>query len=119
MISWGIASAAMMFVSGAWSFYALRFVLGAAEAGFFPGLLLYLTHWFPAAERARAVALFMTATALSGVIGAPMSGALLALDGWLGLAGWQWLFLLEGLPAIAFGVAVPSCCPTVRPTRDG
>ena len=111
MISWGIASAAMMFVSGAWSFYALRFVLGAAEAGFFPGLLLYLTQWFPAAERARAVALFMTATALSGVIGAPMSGALLALDGWLGLAGWQWLFLLEGLPAIAFGVAVPFVLP--------
>lgn len=106
MITWGIASSAMMFVQGPWSFYALRFLLGAAEAGFFPGIILYLTRWFPADDRARAIALFMTATALAGVIGGPVSGALLALDGAGGLRGWQWLFLLEGLPAIVLGVVV-------------
>jgi len=81
MISWGIVSAAMMFVQGTASFYALRFLLGVAEAGFFPGMILYLTYWFPAAERARAVAQFMTATAIAGVIGGPVSGALLTLHG--------------------------------------
>jgi MFS transporter, ACS family, tartrate transporter len=106
MISWGIASAAMMFVQGTASFYALRFVLGVAEAGFFPGIILYLTYWFPAAERARAIAQFMTATAIGGVIGGPVSGALLTLDGRAGLAGWQWLFLIEGLPAVALGFVV-------------
>ncbi|HEX5473624.1 MAG TPA: MFS transporter [Vicinamibacterales bacterium] len=106
MISWGIVSSATLFVRGAHSFYVLRFLLGAAEAGFFPGIILYLTRWFPAAERARAVALFMTATALAGVIGGPISGALLAVDGVGGLAGWQWLFLCEGLPAIGLGFAV-------------
>lgn len=100
MFSWGLASTAMIFVSGPLSFYALRFLLGAAEAGFFPGLIYYLTQWFPARERARAVALFMTATAMAGVIGAPISSALLRLDGVLGLRGWQWLFLIEGVPAI-------------------
>ncbi len=106
MITWGIASSAMMFVQGPWSFYALRFLLGAAEAGFFPGIILYLTRWFPADDRARAIALFMTATALAGVIGGPASGALLSLDGAGGLRGWLWLFLLEGLPALVLGVAV-------------
>lgn len=100
MFSWGIASTAMIFVTGPISFYALRFLLGAAEAGFFPGIIYYLTHWFPARERARAVGLFMTATALAGVIGAPLSSALLRLDGAFGVKGWQWLFLIEGLPAI-------------------
>src|SRR5438034_64517 len=107
MISWGVISAATMLVRGATSFYALRFLLGAAEAGFFPGMILYLTYWFPAAEQARAVARFMTATAMAGVVGGPISGAILVgLGGRGGLAGWQWLFLLEGLPAVAFGLAV-------------
>jgi ACS family tartrate transporter-like MFS transporter len=106
MITWGVVSAATMFVRGATSFFVLRFLLGAAEAGFFPGIILYLTRWFPAAERARAVAWFMTATALAGVVGGPVSGALLTLHGSGGLAGWQWLFLLEGVPAVALGFAV-------------
>lgn len=100
MFTWGIASTAMIFVTGPISFYLLRFLLGAAEAGFFPGIIYYLTRWFPARERARAVGLFMTATALAGVIGAPLSSALLRLDGAFGMKGWQWLFLIEGLPAI-------------------
>lgn len=111
MITWGIASSAMMFVQGTTSFYALRFVLGAAEAGFFPGIILYLTRWFPARERARAIALFMTATALAGVFGGPISGLLLAMDGVGGLGGWQWLFLLEGIPAILLGAAVLAWLP--------
>ena len=100
MLTWGIASTAMIFVTGPLSFYALRLLLGAAEAGFFPGIILYLTRWFPARERARAIGLFMTATAMAGVIGAPLSSALLQIDGALGLKGWQWLFLVEGAPAI-------------------
>jgi ACS family tartrate transporter-like MFS transporter len=106
MISWGIVAAAMAFVTGPASFYALRFLLGAAEAGFFPGIIFYLTYWFPDAERGRAIALFMTATAIAGVIGGPVSGALLSLHGAFGLRGWQWLFLLEGLPSIALGAIV-------------
>ena len=106
MITWGIVSVAMMFVRGPLSFYALRFLLGVAEAGFLPGILYYLGHWFPSRERARAVSWFMVAIPVSTVIGAPLSGLLLELDGWLGLAGWQWLFLLEGLPAIALGFVV-------------
>jgi ACS family tartrate transporter-like MFS transporter len=106
MITWGALSAATMFVRGTWSFFILRLLLGAAEAGFFPGIILYLTRWFPARERARTVAWFMTATALAGVIGGPVSGALLTMHGVFGLAGWQWLFLLEGVPAILLGVAV-------------
>src|SRR6266705_311188 len=105
MITWGVISAAMMLVRGVTSFYALRFLLGAAEAGFFPGMILYLTYWFPAAEQARAVARFMTATAIAGVVGGPISGTILEqLGGRGGLAGWQWLFLLEGLPAVGFGL---------------
>jgi ACS family tartrate transporter-like MFS transporter len=111
MISWGFVSAAMMFVQGPASFYALRFLLGAAEAGFFPGMILYLTRWFPAPERARAIALFMTATALAGVVGGPISGALLQMHGFGGLEGWQWLFLLEGLPAVALGFCVLAWLP--------
>lgn len=106
MFTWGLASTAMIFVTGPFSFYGLRLLLGAAEAGFFPGLIFYLTHWFPARERARAVALFMTATAMAGVIGAPLSSALLQLDGALGFRGWQWLFLIEGLPAILLAPVV-------------
>jgi MFS transporter, ACS family, tartrate transporter len=106
MVSWGLVAMTMMAVRGAHSFYFLRFVLGVAEAGFFPGIILYLTYWFPASEQARALALFMTATALAGVIGGPLSGALLLMHGALGLAGWQWLFLLEGAPAALLGVVV-------------
>jgi MFS transporter, ACS family, tartrate transporter len=106
MITWGLVAAAMMFVRGPLSFYGLRFLLGVAEAGFSPGILYYLSGWFPAAERARAVARFMIAIPLSGVAGGPISGALLGLNGHLGLAGWQWLFLLEGLPAVVLGFVV-------------
>jgi ACS family tartrate transporter-like MFS transporter len=106
MIAWGAISASMMLVTTARSFYVLRFLLGLAEAGFFPGMILYLRTWFPATARARTVALFMTAGPLSGVIGGPISGALLSLHQNGGLAGWQWLFLLEGMPAILLGVIV-------------
>ena len=106
MISWGLVSSAMMFVRSASGFYTLRFLLGLAEAGFFPGLIFYLTRWFPARERARTVAAFMTATLIAGVIGGPISGALLSLHGAGGLDGWQWLFLLEGVPSIVLGVTV-------------
>ncbi len=103
MVAWGIVSASMCMVTGVRSFYALRFLLGAAEAGFFPGVILYLKTWFPARARARTVARFMTAAPLSGVVGGPLSGALLGLQGKSGLAGWQWMFLLEGVPAIVLG----------------
>jgi len=106
MVSWGIVSSATMFVSSAGAFYLLRILLGAAEAGFFPGIVYYLTRWFPARERARAFALFMTAALGAGVIGAPVSGALLTLDGVMGIRGWQWLFLIEGLPAVVLGIVV-------------
>jgi ACS family tartrate transporter-like MFS transporter len=104
MIGWGIVSMAMMFVSGVRSFYLLRVLLGIAEAGFFPGVILYLTYWVPARHRARTSALFMMAIPISVIIGAPVSDALLQLDGLLGLRGWQWLFLVEGAPAVVFGI---------------
>ena len=106
MITWGMASCGMMLVRGAAGFLTARFLLGLAEAGFFPGIIFYLTRWFPARERARAIATFMTAVFTAGIVGGPISGALLSLDGAGGLAGWQWLFLLEGLPAIVLGVVV-------------
>src|SRR5271157_3703755 len=103
MVTWGVVSAAMAFVQGETSFYAVRFLLGVAEAGFFPGIILYLTYWFPSRDRARTVALFSTAATLSGFVNSPISGKLLQLDGFKGLAGWQWLFLLEGIPAVIVG----------------
>lgn len=106
MLTWGIVSVAMMFVSGPVSFYVLRFLLGVAEAGFLPGIIYYLGNWFPAAERARALSWFMLAIPLSTVVGGPLAGALLELDGWHGLEGWQWLFLLEGVPAVVLGFVV-------------
>jgi ACS family tartrate transporter-like MFS transporter len=106
MISWGITAGAMSLVRTPTTFYIMRFVLGLAEAGFFPGMLLYLSQWFPAKGKARAIALFMTATAVAGVIGGPLSGALLKLDGLVQLRGWQWLFLLEGAPAVVLGLVV-------------
>jgi MFS transporter, ACS family, tartrate transporter len=106
MISWGVISACMMFMHSKESFYVLRFLLGVSEAGFFPGMILYLTYWFPTHERARAVARFMTATSLAGVVGGPLSSYLLRMDGRAGLAGWQWLFLSEGIPTILLGISV-------------
>ena len=94
-----------MFVRGPWSLYLLRFLLGLAEAGFFPGIILYLSYWFPARERARAVSLFMTGSAVTGIVGSPLSGAILHYaSGVGGLKGWQWLFLMEGLPTVLLGV---------------
>ena len=104
MMVWGVISSAMVLVNGPRSFYALRFLLGAAEAGFFPGVIFYLKTWFPAQARARTVARFMTAAPLSGVVGGPLSGALLELHLKAGLAGWQWMFLMEGIPAVLLGV---------------
>jgi len=106
MISWGVISTCMMFMRSAESFYVLRFLLGVSEAGFFPGMIIYLTYWFPTHERARAVARFMTATSLAGVVGGPLSSAVLRMDGLHGLAGWQWLFLTEGIPTILLGISV-------------
>jgi ACS family tartrate transporter-like MFS transporter len=104
LLSWGVVSCSMMFVSGKWSFYALRILLGVAEAGFFPGIILYLSQWFPARARARAVAKFMAASAITMILGNPLSGAILQyMNHVAGLAGWQWVFLLEGLPAIILG----------------
>jgi len=104
MMVWGVVSSSMIFVSNTQEFYALRFLLGAAEAGFFPGVIFYLKTWFPAQARARTVARFMTAAPLSGVVGGPLSGALLELHLKAGLAGWQWMFLMEGIPAVLLGV---------------
>src|SRR5215472_14321279 len=106
MITWGLIAAGMMFVYSPGSFYLMRFLLGVGEAGFVPGMLLYLTYWFPSHERARAVAKFMTATSLAGVVGGPLSSALLRLDGFAGLQGWQWLFLAEGIPTVLLGFSV-------------
>ena len=104
MIVWGIVSMATMFVGGKWSFYIARVVLGLAEAGFFPGMVLFFTYWIPAADRARTGALFMMAAPIAIVVGAPVSEALLKLHGRFGLAGWQWLFLMEGVPAVILGL---------------
>lgn len=106
MITWGAVAACMSFIHSPGSFYTMRFLLGVAEAGFVPGMLLYLTYWFPSHERARAVAKFMTATSLAGVVGGPLSSALLRLDGVGGLHGWQWLFLAEGIPTVLLGFSV-------------
>ncbi len=104
MVSWGIISALMALVSDPVSFYTARFLLGVAEAGLFPGIILYLTYWYPAEYRARFLAAFAVAVPVSTVIGAPISGLLLGLDGALGLKGWQWLFVIEGIPSIILGV---------------
>ena len=116
MIGWGLVSMSMMFMAGPRSFYVMRVLLGIAEAGFFPGAVLYLTYWVPAAERARAGALFMAASPIAVIVGAPVSETLLALDGRLGLKGWQWLFLAEGLPAVLLG-AVALAYLTDRPEQ--
>ena len=105
MISWGLVSAGMAFVAGPASFYVMRFLLGAAEAGFFPGVVLFLTYWFPAAYRARIIATFMVSVPVASFVGSPVSALLLELHGLMGLKGWQWLFLLEGLPTVLLGLA--------------
>src|SRR5262249_7868729 len=104
MIVWGLVSMATMFVTSLASFYAARIVLGIAEAGFFPGMVLYLTYWIPAAERARTGALFMMAAPIAIIVGSPVSEMILSLDRRAGLAGWQWLFVLEGAPAVVLGI---------------
>jgi ACS family tartrate transporter-like MFS transporter len=106
MITWGLISAGMMFVQGETSFYLMRVLLGAAEAGFLPGIVYYLSQWFPRTHRAKAVSWFMIGIPLSIVFGGPLSGWLLGLDGNLGLQGWQWMFLVEGLPAVFLGFVV-------------
>jgi sugar phosphate permease len=106
MTAWGLLSTSMALVHTPHSFYLIRFLLGAAEAGFFPGILLYLTYWFPQSQRARAVARFMTATAIAGIVGAPMSTLLLRLDCVAHIAGWKWLFIGEGLPSVVLGIVV-------------
>jgi MFS family permease len=104
MISWGIISSCMIFVKGEWSFYALRFLLGLAEAGFFPGIIFYLTLWYPSKLRSLRTAWFVAAIAVSGVIGNPISGWIMDhLSGAMNLAGWQWLFLAEGIPSVIVG----------------
>ena len=106
MITWGIISGAFAFIESEMSFYVLRFLLGAAEAGFFPGIILYLSYWFPARNRAGVVSLFMAAAPISVVLGSPISSALLEMDGIMGLHGWQWMFIIEAIPAVILGVVV-------------
>src|SRR6202050_1154685 len=105
MITWGLVSAAFALIGGPISFLVLRFLLGAAEAGFFPGVILYITYWYPAQYRAIIVGIFMVALPVAGLIGSPVSGAILYMDGLLGLGGWQWIFILEAVPAVLLGIA--------------
>lgn len=105
MVTWGLVSSAMMFVKSPFSFYLLRFLLGTAEAGFFPGIIYYISRWIPARERARAFALFLTSTALAGAFGGGLSALFLKMGGPAGLKGWQWLFLVEGVPTVVLGLA--------------
>ncbi|MDR3563748.1 MAG: MFS transporter [Negativicutes bacterium] len=105
MITWGLVSAGMALVVGPNSFYVMRFILGAAEAGFFPGVVLFLTYWLPSIYRARFIAIFMVSIPVASFLGSPLSAMLLGIDGALGLKGWQWLFLCEGIPAALLGVA--------------
>lgn len=108
MISWAVASAACAWIEGAASFYILRFLLGVAEAGFFPGIILYLTYWFPAARRGQIISLFMVAIPLAGLIGGPVSGFIMnQFDGVGGWSGWRWMVLLEAAPALVLGLMVP------------
>ncbi|TGE01345.1 MFS transporter [Methylobacterium nonmethylotrophicum] len=116
MVTWGLVGIGSAFVTGPVSFSVARFLLGAAEAGFFPGVILYLTYWFPKAYRARIVAMFMVAIPLSSFFGSPLSAALLTLDGMAGLRGWQWLLILEAVPAVLLGLAALALLPS-RPAE--
>ncbi len=104
MITWGIFAIWMAFVTTEWEFYTVRFLLGLAEAGFFPGIIVYLSHWYRYEDRAKAVAMFMSAVPISQLIGAPLSGLIMENITWYGWKGWQWVFILEGIPAIIFGI---------------
>ena len=107
MVTWGIVSGGMMFIQTETQFYVMRFLLGLAEAGFFPGIILYLTYWYPSHRRARIVSMFMTGIPLAGVIGGPLSGWIMkSWDQVNGLHGWQWMFLLEAIPSVLIGVVV-------------
>src|SRR6201996_2313876 len=107
LVTWGVVSACMLFVRTPASFYILRCLLGAAEAGMFPGAVYYLTHWYPAHRRGRILSIFMAAQPVTGVIGGPLSGWIMqSMQGFAGLAGWQWLFLIEALPAVAMGIVL-------------
>ncbi len=106
MIVWGVVSMGFMFIHSTTMFYTMRFLLGAAEAGFFPGVVLYLTYWYPHRERASTIALFALGGVFAGVVGSPISGAILGMNGIGGLAGWQWLFLIEAIPAVLMGFVV-------------
>src|SRR5258705_10369250 len=105
MITWGIVSAATAFVTGSQSWYRLRFLLRVGEAGFFAGMPFFLATWFPAEYRARMLAWFLVGIPASTVVGGPVSGLLLQMDGFGGLAGWKWLFIIEGIPAVLLGIA--------------
>jgi ACS family tartrate transporter-like MFS transporter len=118
MLAWGLVSASNAFMRDAHSFYALRFLLGVAEGGFTPCMIYYLTLWFPLSYRGRFTAIFCTAIPIAGIISGPLSGLLLGMDGTLGLHGWQWLFLIQGFPAVLLAFIVLSC-PTVRRKRGG
>jgi MFS family permease len=101
MLTWGVVAAAMAFVASEAMFYTLRFLLGVAEAGFFPGVVYYFTQWLPGAERGRAMAIFLSGSAIASILSGPLSGALLQIEG-LGLRGWQWMFLIEGLASVGW-----------------
>lgn len=111
LVSWGLVSGCMAFVVGPYSFYAVRMLLGAAEAGFFPGVILYLTYWFPREYRGRIVAIFMVAIPVSSFLGSPISAALLQTNGWMGYRGWQWMFVLEAVPAVLLGALALAVLP--------
>ncbi len=119
MITWGVLAGGMALVKGPQSLYLMRLLLGAAEAGFFPGVILYLTYWFPAEYRARIIGLFTAAIPVSSFLGSPISAALLGTDGWHGLRGWQWMFILEGIPAVLLGLSVSSSSAIVLQTQRG
>ncbi|ACL60190.1 MFS transporter [Methylobacterium nodulans] len=116
-ILWGLASMSLAFVRSEWAFYAVRFLLGVFEAGFFPGVVLYLTYWFPSARRSRINGLFMTSFAIAGIVGGPIAGLIMGtMGGVAGLANWQWLFILEGIPSVVAGLAVLALLPD-RPEK--
>lgn len=120
MITWGLISAGFMFTASAPMFYLLRFLLGVAEAGFYPGIILFLTYWYPSHRRAKIIAIFMSAIPISGIFGNPLSGWIMdSFHGSNGLAGWQWMFLIEAVPAILLGIAVFSSLTTASVTPSG
>lgn len=116
MVSWGIISACMMFVQGEWSFYVMRMLLGVAEAGLFPGIMYFLTQWFVRKDRAKANGMFLLGVSFASILGAPLGGLLLTMDGIGGLHGWQWMFLVEGVPAAFLAIIVWKMLPD-RPTK--